>query len=63
MCGAYNLLNKWLMRNEITPKTASVMMALLILDWPLVRSVKMIGTSVILNFLTKARYFISIWNA
>ena len=56
----YNWLNSFLNRNCNTPKTASLMMPPDILDFPLVRSVKIMGTSTNLNFLEKARYFISI---
>ena len=48
-------------RSPSTPKSASRKMPLLILDAPKVRSVKMIGTSVTLNFSFHAVYFISTW--
>src|SRR6478752_4193553 len=56
----YNLLKNFLILNKITPNTASLIIDPLILDCPLVLSVKMIGTSTILNPLEYALYFISI---
>ena len=56
----HGLVNQLEIFNAITPKTASRIMPRLILLWPAVRSVKMTGTSTIVNPFRHARNFISI---
>lgn len=46
-----------------TPRIASLKILLFILLRPLIRSTKVMGTSLILNPASRTRYFISIWNA